>query len=214
MTNLENMSSAQLEQLLEQKREQERRAVEVRRKAYEGLRADFVNRIGAQTREVVFTVRGFYDTVVGETKAFREVMAEYGDIRRSDQMSYTVQEGNFRLEVKSNKVKRFDERADAAAARLIEFLKAWIGDREKGRDDPMYQLAMTLLERNKNGDLDYKSISKLYDLEAQFGSTEYSEIMRLFKESNVVEDTATNFYFHERDDQGVWHKLEPSFNRM
>ncbi len=214
MTNLENMSSAQLQQLLEQKKEEERRAAEDRRKAYEGIRADFVNRIGVQTRNVVSIVRSFYDTVVGDSKAFREIMAEYGDIRRSDQMSYTVQEGNFRLEVKCNKVKKFDERADAAAARLIEFLKAWIGDREKGRDDPMYQLAMTLLERNKNGDLDYKSISKLYDLEAQFGSTEYSEIMRLFKESNIVEDTAVNFYFHERDDQGVWHKLEPSFNRM
>lgn len=214
MTNLENMSSAQLQQLLEQKKEEERKAAEDRRKAYEDLRADFVNRIAAQTREVVSAVRGFYETVVGETKAFREVMTEYGDLRRSDQMSYTVQEGGFRLEVKCNKVKRFDERADAAAARLIEFLKSWIGGRDKGSDDPMYQLAMTLLERNKNGDLDYKSISKLYDLESQFGSPEYSEIMRLFKESNIVEDTATNFYFYERDELGVWKKLEPSFNRM
>lgn len=170
--------------------------------------------MGEQTRDVVSTVRAFYDMVVSETTAFRGVMTEYGDVRRADQMSYTVQEENFRLEVKCNKVKRFDERADAAAARLIEFLKAWIGDREKGRDDPMYQLAMTLLERNKNGDLDYKSISKLYDLEAQFGSGEYSEVMRLFKESNIVEGTAINFYFHERDERGVWHRLEPSFNRM
>lgn len=214
MTNLENMSSEQLQQLLEQKKEEERQAADRRRKAYESLRGDFVNRLAAQTREVASVVRRFYDTVVSETTAFREVMAEYGDLRRPDQMSYTVQEGDFRVEVKCNKVKRFDERADAAAARLIEFLKAWIGGREKGCDDPMYQLAMTLLERNKNGALDYKSISKLYDLEAQFGSTEYSEIMRLFKESNIVDDTATNFYFYERGELGVWRRLEPSFNRM
>lgn len=101
-----------------------------------------------------------------------------------------------------------------AAARLIDFLKAWIGGREKGADDPMYQLAMTLLERNRKGDLDYKSISKLYDLEAQFNDPEYSEIMQLFKESNVVNGTAINFYFHQRDERGVWHRIEPSFNRM
>ena len=85
---------------------------------------------------------------------------------------------------------------------------------EKGADDPMYQLAMTLLERNRKGDLDYKSISKLYDLETQFDDPEYSQIMQLFKESNVVNGTAINFYFHQRDERGVWHKIEPSFNRM
>ena len=78
----------------------------------------------------------------------------------------------------------------------------------------MYQLAMTLLEHNKYGDLDYKSISKLYELEEQFGDAEYTAIMKLFKESHLVEGTATNFYFFEKDKMGVWKKLEPSFNRL
>ena len=41
-----------------------------------------------------------------------------------------------------------------------------------------------------------------------------TEIMQLFKESNVVNGTAINFYFHQRDERGVWHRIEPSFNRM
>ena len=78
----------------------------------------------------------------------------------------------------------------------------------------MYQLAMTLLERNKYGDLDYKSVSKLYDLESKFNDPEYSAIMDLFKESNTVERTATNYYFEERDGRGVWRRIEISFNRL
>ena len=78
----------------------------------------------------------------------------------------------------------------------------------------MYQLAMAMLERNRYGDLDYKSISKLYELERRFNDPEYSDIMQLFKESNVVERMAVNFYFYERTDMGGWRKLEPSFNRM
>ena len=77
----------------------------------------------------------------------------------------------------------------------------------------MYQLAMTLLERNKQGDLDYKSISKLYELESRFDA-EYAEIMQLFKESNVVYKTATNYYFYKRDLNGVWRRIEPSFCRL
>ena len=84
---------------------------------------------------------------------------------------------------------------------------------EKGADDPIYQLAMTLLERNKQGKLDYKSISKLYELESKFDA-EYCEIMQLFKESNVVQGTALNYYFSKRDKDGVWRRLEPSFCRL
>jgi hypothetical protein len=73
---------------------------------------------------------------------------------------------------------------------------------------------MTLIERNKYGDLDYKSISKLYDLEESFNSPEYSAIMALFREAHLVESTATNFYFWQKNHMGVWTKLEPSFNRL
>lgn len=211
---LKNMTTEQLEKLLEQKRAEERQAADQKRKDYEAIRADFVNRMAAETRKITDQVRKFYDLVVAETDTFRQIMQEYGATRHDAQLGYSVQEGDFRLEVKCNRIKRFDERADAAAARLIEFLKAWIGEREKGTDDPMYQLAMTLLERNRKGDLDYKSVSKLYELEGQFGDPEYSQIMQLFKESNVVEGSAINFYFHQRDERGVWHKIEPSFNRM
>ena len=77
----------------------------------------------------------------------------------------------------------------------------------------MYQLAMTLLERNKQGDLDYKSISKLYEMEDRFDD-EYRSIMDLFRESNVVIKTAINYYFSMRDQNGVWRRIEPSFCRL
>ena len=72
---------------------------------------------------------------------------------------------------------------------------------------------MTMIERNRQGDLDYKSVSKLYELEDRFDS-EYTEIMDLFRESNVVYKTAVNYYFHKRDENGVWHRIEPSFCRL
>ena len=102
-----------------------------------------------------------------------------------------------KLEVRSNKVKSFDERADLAAERLVDYLKRYAMGRELGTDDPMYQLGMTMIERNRQGDLDYKSVSKLYELEDRFDS-EYTE----------------NYYFHKRDENGVWHRIEPSFCRL
>lgn len=212
--DLSKLSAAELEAALQRKREEERNTALQRREAYEGIRAELLTRMSARVEAVAFDAKSFADECTNESAAFREVLAEYGQLRNPGQLSFTIRDDKFKWEVKSNKVKRFDERADVAAARLIEFLQAWIKNQQDGIDNPMYQLAMTLLERNKYGDLDYKSISKLYDLETKFNNPEYTDIMNLFRESNIVEGTAINHYFYKRDDLGVWRKLEPSFNRQ
>ncbi|MDR2626585.1 MAG: DUF3164 family protein [Dysgonamonadaceae bacterium] len=212
--DLKGISAGQLEELLKRKKEEERQAALAKRDAYEGIRDDVLSRIEEKVRCTHTDVTSMYDFVVKETLAFYDVMREYGQLRKDDQMSFKIKSDTFCIEVRSNKVKKFDERADVAAERLIEFLRKWAQESERGTDDLMYQIAMTLLERNRYGDLDYKSISKLYDYEDRFGSEEYSKIMQLFRESNVVKGTATNFYFYERTELGVWRKIEVSFNRM
>lgn len=212
--DINQMSVQDLEALVERKKKLERQAENAKRDAYEGIRAEVVHSIMQKVQQVTSDVEALHEFVQNETEAFKAVMAEYGRLRFENQMSFQIQAGDYRIEVKSNKVKRFDERADIAAARLIEFMRKWIETAPGGDDNPMYQLAMVLLERNKEGELDYKNISKLYSLEAKFDEPEYSEIMQLFKESHLVEGNATKYYFWKRDNLGVWRRIEPSFNRL
>ena len=185
-----------------------------RRENYEALRREFIKDVKSRVTNIAVQTSDFKKWLDGEAKAFFEVMKDYGQVTRDGQQSYSISTEDFKLEVKSNKIKKFDERADMAADRLLEYLKGYMERSQNGTDDPMYQMAMTLLERNKAGDLDYKSISKLYELEDKFDG-EYGEIMALFKESNVVQATALNYYFSKRDpDTGVWHRIEPSFCRL
>lgn len=212
--DISKLSADEIEEILKQKRAEEQDKSRIRREAYQGIRAETATKIHSKVKEVVFDVKELFTFVQGEATAFYDVMKEYGQLVRDGQLSFKIEECNFRMEVKTQKVKKFDERADIAAAKLIDYLGGWISKSQKGTNDPMYQLAMTLLERNQNGDLDYKSVSKLYELESEFNDPEYSDIMQLFKESNVVEGTATNYYFYEKNARGVWIKLEPNFNRM
>ena len=185
-----------------------------KRESYEALRGEFMHDVLGRVESVESEVSGFKKWLDEETAAFTKIMREYGAVKNESQQSYTITDGNFKLEVKFNKVKGFDERADMAAERLVDYLKRYMEASEKGVEDPMYQMAMTLLERNKTGDLDYKSISKLYELEDKFDE-EYAEIMGLFKEANVVQTTATNYYFSKRNpENGVWSRIEPSFCRL
>lgn len=214
--DISKLSKEEKAELLRKLKEEEKTESIQRKETYEALRHQFMFDVESKLMPVVNDVQGFYDWIVGESKAFRNVMREYSQLRMrqgEETATFSVVDGNFKLEVKSNKVKSFDERADLAAERLIDYLKNYIAHSEKGVDDPMYQMAMTLLERNRQGDLDYKSISKLYELESRFDE-EYAAIMQLFKESNVVNKTATNYYFHKRDENGVWRRIEPSFCRL
>lgn len=186
-----------------------------KRDAYEDLRGEFMHKVEGMLINVTADVKGFKEWLREESSAFVKLMREYGQVKTDEQKNYTITDGDFRLQISCNSVKGFDERADLAAERLVAFLKDYMKKSEKGTDDPMYQLAMTLLERNQAGDLDYKSISKLYELEDKFNDPEYSEVMKLFQESNVVQKNATNYYFWKRDKEtGAWRRIEPSFCRI
>lgn len=209
--DIKSLSKEQRAALMAQLQQEEKEDRIARRETYEALRGEFMHEVKTNVLEMVNAVTGFRGWLEKEADAFTKVMKEYGQVKSDEQRSYTITDGDFRLEVKSNKVKGFDERADMAADRLIDYLKRYMQNSEKGSDDPMYQMAMTLLERNKMGDLDYKSISKLYELEDKFDE-EYADIMRLFKEANVVQRNATYYYFSRRNpENGVWTRIEPSF---
>ena len=211
---LKGMSKEQRAALLAQLQSEAKNDRVAKRETYEALRGEFMYDVLTRVNDVEQTVSGFKKWLDGEVTAFTKVMREYGAVKNDGQQSYTITDGDFKLEVKFNKVKGFDERADLAAERLVDYLKRYMESSEKGVEDPMYQMAMTLLERNKTGDLDYKSISKLYELEDKFDE-EYAEIMQLFKEANVVQNTATNYYFSKRNpENGVWTRIEPSFCRL
>jgi hypothetical protein len=212
--DLSQMSAEEKARLLAELQTETQRDRLNRRETYEGLRKDFMQGVKARVSDVTKSVADFKAWLDDEVGTFTSLMREYGQVKTEGQQSYTITDDDFRLEVKFNKVKGFDERADMAAERLVEYLQGYMERSAAGVDDPMYQMAMTLLERNKKGDLDYKSISKLYELEDKFDG-EYVEIMKMFREANVVQATATNYYFSERNDQtGVWYRIEPSFCRL
>ncbi len=211
---LQNLTKEQKQELFAQLQQEQQDAATKRRETYEELRKESVEKIKERVMIAAADIKSLFEFVKSETSAFYEIMSEYGALSRDGQMNYILVNENFKIEVRTHKIKKFDERAELAANRLVEFLQAWIDKSAKGVDDPMYQLAMSMLSRNQNGDLDYKSISKLYELESKFNDSEYSDIMALFKESNRVDSTTTNFYFYEKSELGVWRKVEISFNRL
>ena len=120
---LKSLSAQDRKELLKQLQQEEKESKRNRRDAYEGLRAQFMLEVKNRLLPVVDDVKAFRDWVEKEAAAFRAVMREYGQLRKDEQASFTIVDGDMKLEVRSNKVKSFDERADLAAERLVDYLK-------------------------------------------------------------------------------------------
>lgn len=208
-----NLTPEQEEEIYRRVKEKKEKDRENNREAYEQIRQKFMYDVFGELFFLEEQVTNFHKFLLDEVEGFQSVMKDYGKAN-NNQRSFTIKQDNLKLEVKSNRVKKFDERADMAAIRLVDFLKDWVKKSDKGTDDPMYQLAMMSIGRNQKGDLDYKQVSNLYKLEDKFNDSEYSAIMELFRESHIVEGTATHFYFYKKDDMGIWKRVEISFNRL
>ena len=211
---LNSLSAEQREELLKTLTANKQQSELDKRNAYESIRNGLASNVKERVEEIATKVKAFRDWLDGESEGFKSVMAEYGKLRTTEQRGFSIVVDDFKFEVKSQEVKGFDERSELAAQRLMDFLGSYIEKSEKGKDDPMYQLCINLLERNRNGKLNYTSISKLYQLEGKFNDEEYSNIMNLFRESNVTKETVVSYYFSQKSDDGVWRKIEPSFCRL
>lgn len=212
--DISKLSAAERAELARQLGEANVREQRERKDAYEAIKSQFLQDVKGRLMRHVQDCRDFKEWLRGEAEAYMKVLHQYGQLKRDDQMGFSVKDNDFKVQMKGNRVKGFDERADVAEKRLVDFLNAWIKKSENGENNPMYKLAMGMIQRNESGDLDYKSISQLYNLEDDFNDDEYRDIMRLFKESHCVEGTVIQFYFEQKNKYNHWIKVEPSFNKI
>lgn len=213
--DISKLSAAERAELFRRLSEDKKKEQQQRKDAYESIKAQFLQDVKARLIRHVQDCRDFKEWLRGEAEAYMKVLHQYGQLKRDGQLGFSVRDNDFKVMMKGSRVKGFDERADIAEKRLVDFLNRWIAERDEGgRKNPMYKLAMGMIQRNEAGDLDYKSISQLYELEADFDDAEYSEIMQLFKESHCVEGTVIQFYFEQKDKYNRWMKVEPSFNKI
>lgn len=212
--DIDKLSEKERDILLAKLSSEKKKKEASKRKHYQKLRIRFLCSVEKRVRKYVKDGQELKEWLRQEAESYYNSLKEYGELKRDEQLGFTVNNDTFRIQVKGNRVKRFDERADIAEKRLIDYLKQWITQKGEGERNPIYKLAMSLLQRNEAGDLDYKSISRLYELEEDFNDPEYTSIMQLFRESNMVEGTVIRFYFEDKDNMNKWRKIEPSFNQM
>lgn len=207
--NLEDLTAEQLEYLLAEKREAKRVEKLAKKDAYERDRHELVLALIYEAVDLHHELATFKKMAMEKLQAWLERMKDYGD-GKEDQQNFQLlsADGTLKVVFTTNVSKGFDERSVLGEEKLKDYLISKV----KKRDKDSYKLIMSLLERNSvTGELDISNINRLYKMEEEINDTVFSESMTLFRES-YVEQTSKNYArFFKKGENNQWQAIVLDF---
>ncbi len=196
--NLTQMSAAELEKLLAQKRKEELEERKRKQKEYEEERDDMIEELIKKAQIINELLKEFKTECFVKIQGFKQKAEEYGEIRKTSKGGYGLRNkrGNYMVKYERNMVNEFDERADMGLELIGEFLK----DKVKKRDQQMYMLVSKLLTRNKAGDLNVSRVIQLIDLRNEFDDERWLKGIQLLEESYRDRQVSYGISFYEKNE--------------
>lgn len=205
-------TTAELEQMLKERKKQEAVKAEKEKQAYEEGRDEMIEK-------VILTAKTLFREL-GEFKTFCHIemdkqavkLSEYGKIRSNSKGGFSVTDKNDTMRVTRRRDTEpvWDERSGKA----VELIKEFLGDAIKKRDIKMYEILMSFLERNANGDLEYGRVMDLYKHEDKFDDPRWKEGLKLIKESFSNHLKGYGYEFKVKGEDGKWENLYLNFSSL
>lgn len=202
---IDEMSIEELEALMVQKKKEQREKELRERQEYEkGIDKDTI-RIATRAEKLHAVMTKFHVETVETLEGMREKLDTYGMIRGNSKGGFSRKsnDGRYKVVYRTSTLCDWDERAGKAETLLKDFL----GDVVKKRDKELFELIVGLLEKNKEGKLEYSRMQMLYAKETLFDDPRWLEAIRLFKESFKPIETKMRIEIYRRNE--VSKKWEP-----
>jgi len=207
-----NLTDKQLEDLLKNRKLKKAQKLERERKAYETNRDIKVKSIVSTAQEIFEKLEKFKAFCHIEMDTQQEKLQAYGKIRSNSKGGFTVKntEDTMRVTRRLDTTPTWDERSTKA----VELIKDFLGDAIKKRDTKMYEVLMSFLERNKNGDLEYSRVMDLIKHEDKWEDERWTEGLRLIKQSFSNHLKGFGYEFKVKNTAGNWDNILLNFSSL
>lgn len=207
-----NLTDDQLETLLKKRKANKAKKLERERIAYEQSRDAKVKSIVTTASDFLLQLEKFKTFCHIEMDAQQEKLKQYGKIRSNSKGGFTVKNSDDTMRVtrRLDTTPTWDERSTKA----VELIKDFLGDAIKKRDTKMYEVLMSFLERNKNGDLEYSRVMDLIKHEDKWDDDRWTEGLRLIKQSFSNHLKGFGYEFKIKNESGKWENILLNFSSL
>lgn len=208
--DITKLSTQELEQLLAKRKKAEATKAEKEKVEYEKKRDINVEKM-INTANALFKELGEFKQFCHITMDEQAVkLSEYGKLRSNSKggFSITNSDDTMRVTRRRDTEPVWDERSSKA----IELIKDFLTDTIKKRDTKLYEILISFLERNANGDLEYSRVMDLYKHEDKFDDERWKEGLKLIKESFSNHLKGFGYEFKIKGENGKWQPLLLNFS--
>jgi len=211
-TELKEMSVQELEKMLATRKEAQRKEREKERADYEKDRDKKIAEIMGEASRLQEQIAFFKQKCHNIMEEQAATLEAYGAIRGNSKggFSITNSEGNLRVTRRRDTMPSWDERATKGVELVHEFLHTFV----RKRDKKIYEVLMSFIEKNKNGDLEYARVMTLMQHENKWADPKWVEGLALIKEGYMVTMRAYGYDFKKLDGGGHWETIGLNFSSL
>lgn len=210
--DVNKLSSAQLEELLEQKRKEERAQENAKKKKYLKDRDLFIKRCITQAVDLSHQMREFKKEAIATSGELRDRAFDLQNQEPKEVKSFSIvtECGQFKVQVENQERQSFDEHAEVAIATIKEVLK----EKFENRNKAMYNIIDDILMKNNKGDYDERLVAKLRKHEDDLQDTRFSKALDALSQSYYTTGSATYVRFYRKVKQNRWEDITMQFSAL
>lgn len=206
---VKDVPTSELEKILADRKSNEAAKRERERKAYESNRNSKIDIVIKQAMQYSSMLVAFKTGVSKIMNEQQELLNQYGAIPANSKGGFSVTTSCGTMRVTRTRTTKpvWDERSEKA----VELIKQFLADTIKKKDIDTFEVLMSFIARDTEGNLEYDKVMTLLQHEDRYTDGRWKEGLTLIKESYRVDQTGFGYDFLKKDDQGKWQRIELSF---
>lgn len=209
MKQVEEMSTEELQQELARRTKEEKQKRDDAKAAYEANRDAKVKILIDQASQYNKMLVAFKTGVQRIMNEQQDQLNEYGGIRANSKGGFSITSSDGTMRVTRTRTTKpiWDERSEKAVSLIAEFLR----DTVKKKDVKVFDVLMSFIARDKDGNLEYDKVMNLLQHEDKWNDDRWIEGLTLIKESYRLDQTGFGYDFQIKNQEGKWERIELSF---
>ncbi|MBN2668776.1 MAG: DUF3164 family protein [Bacteroidales bacterium] len=210
--DLSSLSAEQLQEALAKKQKAEQTKREKEEKEYIiGRDASIMNLVD-KALDLELRLQAFKEEC-HEVLEMQEIkLTEYGKMRKNSKGGFSLTHSNGTRRV--TRLRRTEPLWDERAVKATEMIKEFLHDTVKKRNIKLFEILVSFIEKNKDGDLEYSRVMNLIKHEDKYDDPRWLEGLKLIKESFNYRLKGFGYEFKVTDKDERWRNIDLSFTSI
>ena len=207
---ISEMTASEIEAFLKEKKASETKQQEIRKKAYETDKENFLNEVSTKFKELQTILSDVKNDTIIHSENFNALKYQLEDKAVKEAKSFELKNDNVKIVVENQDKFDFNDTAIVHINAIKDIFREKFEARNKG----FYNLLDSILMKNSKGEYDAKLLNKARRQAKELGDEALMNEFDKLNDCLVVVGTAKYVRVYTKDDKNRWKDVSLSFSSL